>query len=158
MENVRPNQGLQLIQTTTMNVPKMTESSNVMKRRLRLISLCGALAPWIALTATAQDGVIKPKEPEDADARILQTFESKLEPHPGVRTELRAEDRDRVDPRELLEAFVASKRSERAFTALVENLRSLVYSSALRRTSRPQLAEEVTKDDGEAQRRQMRTV
>jgi hypothetical protein len=102
--------------------------------------------------------VIKPKEPEDADARILQTFESKLEPHPGFLTELLAEDRDRVDPRELLEAFVASKRSERAFTALVENLRSLVYSSALRRTSRPQLAEEVTQDDGEAQRRQMRTV
>ncbi|NNM28220.1 MAG: RNA polymerase sigma factor [Akkermansiaceae bacterium] len=53
---------------------------------------------------------------------------------------------NRPDPRELLEAFVASKRSERAFTAVVENLRSLVYSSALRRTSRPRLAEEVTQD------------
>ncbi|MDC0302727.1 sigma-70 family RNA polymerase sigma factor [bacterium] len=53
---------------------------------------------------------------------------------------------NRTDPGALLEDFVASRKSERAFTALVESLRSLVYSSALRRTSRPQLAEEVTQD------------
>ncbi|NNC39928.1 MAG: sigma-70 family RNA polymerase sigma factor, partial [Acidimicrobiia bacterium] len=53
---------------------------------------------------------------------------------------------NRPDPRELLEAFVASKRSERTFTALVESLGRLVYSSAHRRTGNPQLAEEITQN------------
>ena len=66
-----------------------------MKWRLRLIFLCGALAPWIALTATAQDVAIKPKGPEAADAKTLELFESKLETHPEFLTELLAEDRDR---------------------------------------------------------------
>ena len=52
----------------------------------------------------------------------------------------------RPDPRKLLEAFVTSNRSERAFTALVACLSGLVYSSALRRTANAQLAEEVTQN------------
>lgn len=46
----------------------------------------------------------------------------------------------------LLEAFLASNRSETAFTALVGSLDRLVYSGALRRTGSPQLAEEVTQN------------
>lgn len=47
---------------------------------------------------------------------------------------------------QLLEAFVASNRSERAFRALVENLSSLAYAGAQRRTRDPQLAEEITQN------------
>jgi RNA polymerase sigma factor (sigma-70 family) len=46
----------------------------------------------------------------------------------------------------LLEAFLASNRSERAFTALVESLDRLVFSAALRRTGQAQLAEEVSQN------------
>ncbi len=53
---------------------------------------------------------------------------------------------NRPDPNELLEAFVASNRSEKAFSALVENLSGLVYSSALRRTRNSQLAEEIAQN------------
>lgn len=52
----------------------------------------------------------------------------------------------RPDPRKLLEAFVTSSRSERAFTALVACLNGLVFSSALRRTGNAQLAEEVAQN------------
>ncbi len=52
----------------------------------------------------------------------------------------------RPDPRKLLEAFVTSSRSERAFAALVACLSGLVYSSALRRTGNAQLAEEVAQN------------
>ena len=51
-----------------------------------------------------------------------------------------------TDPAELLEAFVASNRSDKAFAALVGSLDRLVYSSALRRTGSAQLAEEVAQD------------
>jgi RNA polymerase sigma factor (sigma-70 family) len=52
----------------------------------------------------------------------------------------------RPDPRKLLEAFVTSSRSERAFAALVACLSGLVFSSALRRTGNAQLAEEVAQN------------
>ncbi len=44
---------------------------------------------------------------------------------------------------QLLEAYVSSGKSEPAFVAIVERLGGLVYSSALRRTGNPQMAEEV---------------
>lgn len=50
------------------------------------------------------------------------------------------------EPKELLEAFVASGRSEEAFGTLVDNLSRLVYSSALRRTGDRYLAEEITQN------------
>ena len=50
------------------------------------------------------------------------------------------------DPTKLLEAFFASDRSERAFTALVGSLDRLVHSAALRRTGQIQLAEEVSQN------------
>ena len=50
------------------------------------------------------------------------------------------------DPSKLLEAFLASDRSERAFTALVGSLNRLVHSAALRRTGHAQLAEEVSQN------------
>jgi RNA polymerase sigma factor (sigma-70 family) len=50
---------------------------------------------------------------------------------------------DSSDPATLLDHFVKSKRSEPAFAALVQRLSGLVYSSALRRTDSPQLAEEI---------------
>ena len=53
---------------------------------------------------------------------------------------------NRPDPAELLETFVASNHCDKAFAALVESLDRLVYSSALRRTGSPQLAEEVAQD------------
>lgn len=52
----------------------------------------------------------------------------------------------RPDPAELLEAFVASKRSEPAFAALVGSLGDLVYASALRRMQDRQLAEEISQN------------
>lgn len=62
----------------------------------------------------------------------------------GYRT-LKTEEH-RSDPRALLEAFLASNRSGKAFAALVESLSRLVFSRALRRTGNPQLAEEITQD------------
>ena len=50
------------------------------------------------------------------------------------------------DPSKLLEAFLASDRSERTFTALVGSLDRLVHSAALRRTGQAQLAEEVSQN------------
>jgi RNA polymerase sigma factor (sigma-70 family) len=52
----------------------------------------------------------------------------------------------RPDPRKLMEAFVTSSRSEKAFTSLVACLSGLVYSSALRRTGNAQLAQEVSQN------------
>ncbi len=52
----------------------------------------------------------------------------------------------RPDPRKLLEAFVTSSRSEKAFTSLVACLSGLVFSSALRRTGNAQLSEEVAQN------------
>lgn len=51
-----------------------------------------------------------------------------------------------TDPSKLLEVFLASGRSERAFTALVGSLNRLVHSAALRRTGQIQLAEEVSQN------------
>jgi RNA polymerase sigma factor (sigma-70 family) len=53
---------------------------------------------------------------------------------------------DRPDPRALLEAFVASNRSEKAFATLVGSLGGLVYTSALRRKQNSQLAEEISQN------------
>lgn len=50
------------------------------------------------------------------------------------------------DPSKLLEAFLASGRSERAFADLVGSLNRLVHSAALRRTGHAQLAEEVSQN------------
>jgi RNA polymerase sigma factor (sigma-70 family) len=50
------------------------------------------------------------------------------------------------DLSELLEAFLVSGGSERAFTALVGSLNRLVHSAALRRTGNAQLAEEVSQN------------
>jgi RNA polymerase sigma factor (sigma-70 family) len=50
------------------------------------------------------------------------------------------------DPSKLLEAFLASGRSERAFAALIGSLARLVHSAALRRTGQIQLAEEVSQN------------
>jgi RNA polymerase sigma factor (sigma-70 family) len=50
------------------------------------------------------------------------------------------------DPSKLLEAFLASGRSERSFAALVGSLDRLVHSAALRRTGQAQLAEEVSQN------------
>lgn len=52
----------------------------------------------------------------------------------------------RPEPSKLLEAFLASDRSERAFAALVGSLNRLVHSAALRRTGQIQLAEEVSQN------------
>lgn len=53
---------------------------------------------------------------------------------------------DRTDPTRLLEAFVASNRCDKAFSELVDCLRGLVFSSALRRTGNAQLAEEISQN------------
>ena len=50
------------------------------------------------------------------------------------------------DPCELLEAFLASDRSERAFAALIGSLGRLVHSAVLRRSCQIQLAEEVSQN------------
>ena len=50
------------------------------------------------------------------------------------------------DPSKLLEAFLASGRSERAFADLVGSLNRLVHSAALRRTGHAQLSEEVSQN------------
>lgn len=50
------------------------------------------------------------------------------------------------DPSKLLEAFLSSGRSERAFAALIGSLERLVFSAALRRTGQAQLAEEVSQN------------
>ena len=54
--------------------------------------------------------------------------------------------RHRTDPHKLLEAFLASGRSESSFTELVGSLGDLVYTSALRRSQNSQLAEEITQN------------
>lgn len=56
------------------------------------------------------------------------------------------DENHKPDPSRLLEAFLTSNRSERAFTELVKELSSLVYSSAKRRTGSAQLAEEVAQN------------
>ena len=50
------------------------------------------------------------------------------------------------DPTVLLEKFLSSGRSEQAFASLMEALGGLVYSSALRRTGRREMAEEVAQN------------
>lgn len=50
------------------------------------------------------------------------------------------------DAAALVQDFVTSERSERAFERLVEGLGGLVYASAKRRTNDPQLAEEVAQN------------
>lgn len=55
-------------------------------------------------------------------------------------------DHPTPEPSKLLEAFLVSDRSERAFAALVGSLDRLVHSAALRRTGQIQLAEEVSQN------------
>jgi len=54
--------------------------------------------------------------------------------------------KNRPDPGQLLEAFIASGHSDAAFATLVKELGGLVYSSARRRTNNPGLAEEITQN------------
>ena len=98
----------------------MTGSSNGMKPRLRLIFLCGALAPWIALTATAQDAVIEPKDPETAAEKVLDTFESKLESNPHFLAELLVDHRDQVE--RLLRAAQKDRPTARPWALDVQEL------------------------------------
>lgn len=49
-------------------------------------------------------------------------------------------------PSKLLEAFLSSGRSERAFAALIDSLARLVQSSAIRRRGQIQVAEEVSQN------------